>query len=76
MITVQNLMIWEYIPELLVIIIEGYKNILCNTVHTDIKNIQMHTDIKKDIWNSISILYNKYLKWDTLLFGILFGTVF
>lgn len=32
MITVQNLMIWEYIPELLVIIIEGYKNILCNTV--------------------------------------------
>lgn len=67
-------MIWEYIPELVVIIIEGYKNILCNTVLSN--NAYKCTQILKDIWNSISILCSKWLKWDTLLFGILFGTVF
>lgn len=64
MITVQNLMIWEYIPELLVIIIEGYKNILCNMVLSN--NAYKCTDIKKDIWNSIPTLCKKYLKWDIL----------
>ena len=38
-------MIWDYIPELLVIIIEGYKNILCNTVLSN--NAYKYTQIFK-----------------------------